>query len=87
MTPGGEIWTSPETKGAYPVRWHVAIPGLGLQFDIATPLVNQELSTNIGPSYWEGAIDVGGQHDGRALHGVGYLEMTGYTLDPHERSR
>jgi predicted secreted hydrolase len=87
MTPAGEIWTSAETKGAYPVRWHVAIPGLGLQFDIATPLANQELSTNIGPSYWEGAIDIGGERDGKTVRGVGYLEMTGYAAAPHERIR
>ena len=87
LTPAGEIWTSAETKGAYPIRWRVAIPGLRLQFDIATPLANQELSTNIGPSYWEGAIDIGGEHDSKTLRGVGYLEMTGYTPAPHERGR
>jgi predicted secreted hydrolase len=78
MMPLGETWTSPETAGKYPVHWHVAVPGLGLQADITAPLPNQELSASIGPSYWEGAIDVSGRQSGDSLHGVGYLEMTGY---------
>ena len=46
--------------------------------DIATPLASQELPGGIGPSYWEGAIDVTGTREGTELGGVGYLEMTGY---------
>ncbi len=78
MTPAGETWTSPETKGSYPIRWHVTIPRLKLEADISTPLRTQELVSRFGPSYWEGAIDVNGQENGVALRGVGYLEMTGY---------
>jgi predicted secreted hydrolase len=78
MTPSGKIWTSPETKGSYPLQWHLAIPSLHVQLDISTPLATQELSGSIGPSYWEGVIDITGQSAGNALHGVGYLEMTGY---------
>jgi predicted secreted hydrolase len=78
MTPAGETWTSPETAGKYPIRWHITIPGLGLQADVGTPLATQELVGRIGPSYWEGAIDISGQQSGNPLHGVGYLEMTGY---------
>lgn len=82
MTPAGDTWTSPETKGVYPIQWHVAIPGLGLDMNVATPLANQELASSIGPSYWEGAIDVAGRRGGNELQGVGYLEMTGYA-PPH----
>jgi predicted secreted hydrolase len=78
MTPAGDIWTSPETSGRYPMRWHVEVPSLGLRADVTTPLATQELPGNIGPSYWEGAIDISGQQSGNSLHGVGYLEMTGY---------
>jgi predicted secreted hydrolase len=56
----------------------VEVPSLGLQGDITTPLANQELSGSIGPSYWEGTIDISGEQSGSSLHGVGYLEMTGY---------
>lgn len=84
MTPGGITWTSPQTKAVYPVQWHVVIPRFGLEADIATPLINQELPSSLGPSYWEGAIDANGTRGGSRLHGVGYLEMTGYAAPMHE---
>jgi predicted secreted hydrolase len=56
----------------------VSIPRLKLELDVSTPLKSQELSGGFGPSYWEGAIDVGGVRDQVSLRGVGYLEMTGY---------
>ena len=78
MTPMGEAWTSPQTKGVYPIRWHVTIPKLGIDAFVTTPLPDQEMTGRIGPSYWEGAIDVKGAREGNELRGVGYLEMTGY---------
>ena len=84
MTPAGETWTSGQTKGVYPLRWHVAIPRLAVDADIATPLPNQEIPSSLGPSYWEGAIDVNGTRSGARVHGVGYLEMTGYAAAMHE---
>ncbi len=77
MAPGSESWTSPRTKGVYPIRWHVTIPTLGIDAKISTPLPNQEMA-GLGPSYWEGAIDVEGKRGTTELRGVGYLEMTGY---------
>ncbi len=79
MTPTGETWTSLQSKGTYPLRWHVSIPSRGLELDVATPLNSQELTTTIGPSYWEGAVNVTG-----STPGVGYLEMTGYA--PHSQN-
>ncbi len=78
MTPGGETWASRATRASYPLRWHASIAKLGLEFDVTTPLRDQELAGSFGPSYWEGTIDVRGKRGGGALHGVGYLEMTGY---------
>lgn len=78
MTPAGETWTSPETKAAYPLRWHVSVPMLHLAFDVTTSLRAQEMTGRFGPSYWEGTIDAAGSRGGSAAHGVGYLEMTGY---------
>jgi len=78
MIPTGETWTSPQSKARYPIAWHVSVPSIGLQVDIATPVRTQELATVIGPDYWEGAIDITGERDERPLRGVGYLEMTGY---------
>jgi predicted secreted hydrolase len=83
MTPSTHTWTSTQTKGVYPIQWHVAIPSLSLDADITTPLVDQELPSDFGPSYWEGAIDVNGTRAGGPLHGVGYLEMTGYSAPFH----
>ncbi len=78
MTPVGDNWTSALTKASYPLRWHVSVAKLGMEFDVTTPLRNQELVSGYGPSYWEGAVDISGQRGGAALRGVGYLEMTGY---------
>lgn len=82
MEPAGTVWTSPQTHAAYPVSWHVSVPGLGLDLNITTPLQPQELaaqsSARIAPSYWEGAVDIAGRRSGAAIRGSGYLEMTGY---------
>lgn len=78
MTPAGDIWTSPETKAAYPLRWHVVVPELHLDFYVTTPLRSQEMTGKFGPSYWEGAIDSAGARKDSRARGVGYLEMTGY---------
>lgn len=84
MTPGSDTWTSQQTKGVYPVGWRITIPRLGLDANISTPLANQEIPSSFGPSYWEGAIDVNGTRAGTPMHGVGYLEMTGYAAPMHE---
>ena len=78
MTPLGDNWTSAQTKASYPERWHVSVAKLGMEFDIRTPLRDQDLVTSYGPSYWEGTVDIGGQRGGAGLRGVGHLEMTGY---------
>jgi predicted secreted hydrolase len=80
LTPVGETWTSPITSAKYPVRWRVEIPKLGLALEVSTPLKSQELSgsSRLAPSYWEGAIAIGGHRGAGEIKGVGYLEMTGY---------
>ena len=84
MTPVDQTWTSRQTRGVYPIRWHVEIRELELDLDISTPLPDQELSGRVGPSYWEGAIDAKGRRGGNALRGSGYLEMTGYAATWHD---
>lgn len=79
LTPG-RTWTSPETKGVYPVRWSIGVPSLNIEAEVAARLLQQELAgakRAVG-AYWEGAIEVAGTRQGSPLHGVGYLEMTGY---------
>jgi predicted secreted hydrolase len=71
----GRTWTSPLSKGAYPVEWQIRVPALSLNVKLTTRLNNQELAgkSKTAVVYWEGAIEVQGSHTGR-----GYLEMTGY---------
>jgi predicted secreted hydrolase len=69
----GKTWTSPETKGIYPIEWTIRVPPLGIDTALRTRVPQQELS-----KYWEGAIEVTGTKQGRPVKGAGYLEMTGY---------
>lgn len=67
-----EWWTSPESKGRYPVAWKIKIPSQGLDLTVRARFTDQELAA--APfAYWEGSVSVEGNRKGR-----GYLEMTGY---------
>ncbi len=83
LTPG-EVWTSPETGGRYPIAWTIRVPRLAFESTLTTPLPQQELgSANSSfPSYWEGAIRISGAIKSQPVQGVGYLEMTGYAGKP-----
>ena len=76
----GRRWRSEATGAEYPVEWEVAVPGLDLRLDIRPRIDGQEVHTEGGllPVYWEGAVFVSGEREGRPVSGVGYLEMTGY---------
>ena len=76
----GKTWSSPDTGGRYPIEWKVSVPKLGISLDCRTPLLTQEVVSprQIGPNYWEGAVDYEGVFGGKSVKGVGYLEMTGY---------
>ena len=80
----GRRWRSEATGAEYPVEWEVAIPGLELRLDIRPRIDGQEVHTEGGllPVYWEGAMLVSGEREGRPVAGVGYLEMTGYVERP-----
>jgi len=78
MAPLGENWTSAQTKASYPEKWRVSVGKLGMEFEVTTPLRDQELVTSYGPSYFEGTVDASGKQGSATLRGVGYLEMTGY---------
>jgi predicted secreted hydrolase len=39
-------------------------------------LADQEL--NVSYAYWEGAVQISGEHGGDPVRGSGYVEMTGY---------
>jgi predicted secreted hydrolase len=80
LEPLTENWISPATHAKYPIAWKIVIPKLSIELQARTSLAAQELAgkTKIVPSYWEGAITLGGHRGKMQLGGVGYLEMTGY---------
>lgn len=70
-------WSSPSTRGNYPVEWRVYTPAGA--FRVKARLDNQELDSrnSTGSIYWEGLSDLL-DVDGNNVVGTGYLEMTGY---------
>jgi predicted secreted hydrolase len=71
-----ERWTAP-SGAAYPLRWRIDIPTHSLALDVSPRINAQEMKLGIA-TYWEGAISVRGTSNGRAVTGLGYLELTGY---------
>ena len=71
------FWTSPKSGARYPIAFQVTIPTLAMATEISTPLPEQELALS-SFAYWEGLIDAQGTRADSALHGHGYLELTGY---------
>lgn len=70
-----DTWESPE-GGTYPSQWRLAVPRFGLDLTVTPVLPNQELFTTV--RYWEGAVDVEGEHEGAVITGRGYVELAGY---------
>jgi predicted secreted hydrolase len=71
-----DYWKSPHSNITYPARWRLSVPNRKLTLEIM-PLINdQEL--NLRYRYWEGAVSVRGQLNGKAIKGKGYVELTGY---------
>lgn len=81
LLPADEKWTSPVTKGQYPMKWRISIPGRQTQLEIRTVFPDQEMLTRSTPGlhYWEGCITAEGLENGKTIKGRGYLEMTGYS--------
>ncbi len=79
ITPLDE-WTSPHTGVTYPSGWEVTIPSIDLVLTVTPTLLDQELDTRAttGVIYWEGEVIVTGTRAGKAIGGLGYVELTGY---------
>jgi predicted secreted hydrolase len=73
-----ERWTSPDTGGTYPIKWHVTVPGHDLDVVVEATFPGQEMPIQFGPVYWEGTVTVSGSTDGS-----GFVEMTGYAGGEH----
>jgi len=63
----------------YPAGWRLRVRPLALEVTVRPVLADQELETS--PRYWEGAVDVSGQREGRSVDGRGYVELVGYTKE------
>lgn len=76
-------WTSPKTKGTYPMGWKVTVPSQKISLQLKPIMQDQELLTkrSTGVSYWEGAVDIfeGNSNTAGAPVGEGYVELTGYS--------
>jgi predicted secreted hydrolase len=70
-------WHSPHTGGTYPSGWRVRVAQAGIDVTLVPTVLDQELATASGVSYWEGAVDARDAVHGQNL-GVGYVELTGY---------
>lgn len=71
-----DSWQSPDSGTRYPARWRIDIPRLALSLEVVPRMADQEL--RLDTTYWEGAVAVAGQRDGRPITGQGYVELTGY---------
>jgi predicted secreted hydrolase len=75
-------WTSPLTGAIYPSGWRLTIhdPQWQGTLTLTPQLKNQELNVcqSSGTVYWEGAVTIQGQANGKSLNGEGYVELTGY---------
>ncbi|EMY77465.1 hydroxyneurosporene synthase CrtC [Leptospira weilii serovar Ranarum str. ICFT] len=78
------LWTSPRTNQKYPLVWNL-FTRVFSQKESALHLIiepffeDQEFDSRIttGFSYWEGAVKVQGTRGGKAVRGIGYLELKG----------
>jgi predicted secreted hydrolase len=79
LTPG-QRWRSADSGAEYPTEWTIQIPDQRIVLNVKAALANQELRTerSTGVTYWEGAVEISGVKGGKAVRGLGYLEMTGY---------
>ena len=69
-------WKSNATGAAYPSAWNIAVPSANLLLALKPYIADQEMRVSI--VYWEGAVNISGQSNGRAVRGSGFVEMTGY---------
>ncbi|HEX4649745.1 MAG TPA: lipocalin-like domain-containing protein [Steroidobacteraceae bacterium] len=74
----GDHWT--DAHGSrYPALWHIRVPALALEVTVRPVITDQEIRST--PTYWEGAVDVGGTRAGRSIAGRGYVELVGYASE------
>jgi predicted secreted hydrolase len=75
-----EKWKSPQSGAVYPMKWRVHVPGEGIDLEVVPFFPEQELDTRKSTkvTYWEGSVHARGTFRTKPVHGLGYVEMTGY---------
>jgi predicted secreted hydrolase len=71
-------WTHPRSGIKYPSRWRLKVQREQLDVVVTPRLADQELPLQV--RYWEGSVAVEGTRAGKPISGLGYTELTGYTL-------
>jgi predicted secreted hydrolase len=69
-------WESPVDGALYPSGWRISVPSLELELRVDPLVRDQEM--DLAFRYWEGAVRVEGERDGRPVSGQGFVELTGY---------
>lgn len=71
-------WSSPDSKITYPVLWNLKCKSPGIELDIETDFINQEIYTPKERVFYEGSIKCKGQFEGIKVSGEGFVEMIPY---------
>jgi predicted secreted hydrolase len=73
-------WKSSISGAVYPSRWRIKVFPTNLTLEVVPNLADQELMTtgSTQVTYWEGSVSIQGRFGNKDVHGVGYVEMTGY---------
>ena len=68
-------WVSERTGMAYPMGWRVSIPSREIDLILNPTIKASEFDARATTNkvYWEGAVEIGGTHNGR-----GFVELSGY---------
>ena len=74
-----DSWTSTRTFTEYPTCWRLEIPEAQIYLTVEAAFAAQEFITIISkPAFWEGRVNVSGEMDGAEVHGLGFVERTGF---------
>ncbi|UCG14089.1 MAG: carotenoid 1,2-hydratase [Deltaproteobacteria bacterium] len=73
-------WHSKKSGTTYPSGWRLRLPSKQLDVRLIPAVEDQELTTKKSTlvNYWEGSVRVTGNYRGKAISGLGYVELTGY---------
>jgi predicted secreted hydrolase len=74
-------WRSPHSGIEYPAGWRISLPNESIELTVEPLMAEQEHTGAI--AYWEGAVQISGEHAGHPVGGFGYVELTGYN-DPQQ---